>query len=210
MIHLAGVTMSVPTGADTTPFLRDITVSLPTHLRCAVFGGSPASRTHFLRLIGGKERPDKGEVLTQKRFSIIGNAGSYFHPGLTGLENITLCARCFGIDAAALTRLVLGFDAIDADWTALASRLPGKRRRSMEMLLAALLPYDCYLLDDIEHAPSECLEALMQILGARRAGLIFAAQNAKFARHFADCASVIQGTTMQMFEEFDGAVAFHG
>jgi capsular polysaccharide transport system ATP-binding protein len=203
MIHFVDVT-SEPA------MLRDATLSLPANRRCALLGGGAGARMAVLRLLSGRERPARGAVLTDKKFSIIGNAGSYFHPGLTGLENITLCARCFGIDAAALTRLVLGFDAIDADWTALASRLPGKRRRSMEMLLAALLPYDCYLLDDIEHAPSECLEALMQILGARRAGLIFAAQNAKFARHFADCASVIQGTTMQMFEEFDGAVAFHG
>jgi len=210
MIHLAGVTMKLPSGPDTTPFLRDVTLSLPTHLRCAVLGGLPASRTHFLRLICGKERPEKGEILTQTRFSIIGNSGTYFHPGLTGLENITFCARRYGIDAWSLTKMAVGFEKIEADWPALTNKLPVKKRRAMEILVSALLPYDCYLLDDIDQVPPAVLEPLFEIIGARRAGVIFTARTAKHVRQFGDCGGVIGSNTLQMFSQVEEALALHG
>jgi capsular polysaccharide transport system ATP-binding protein len=175
-----------------------------------VLGGLPASRTHFLRLICGKERPEKGEILTQTRFSIIGNSGTYFHPGLTGLENITFCARRYGIDAWSLTKMAVGFEKIEADWPALTNKLPVKKRRAMEILVSALLPYDCYLLDDIDQVPPAMLEPLFEIIGARRAGVIFTARTAKHVRQFGDCGGVIGSNTLQMFSQVEEALALHG
>lgn len=210
MIHLSGVTMKLPTGPATAPFLRDVTLSLPTDRHCAVLGGLATTRTHFLRLICGQERPDKGEVLTQTRFSIIGNSGNYFHPGLTGLENIAFCARRYGLDAWSLTKSALAFEKIDADWPMVTNKLPTKKRRAMEIILSALLPYDCYLLDDIDHVPPNVLQPLFAIIAARRAGVIFTAHTPKYARQFGDCGGVIGSNTMQLFAEVDEALTLHG
>ena len=183
-----------------------MTVTLPTDRICAVLGHSGSGRTTFLRLLNGTERPNRGYVLSQAQFSIICNAGIFFQSGLTGLENITLAARLYGIPAAVLTEMTLGMADFGTDWQMLAGALPGPRRKAMEMLVAAFLPYDCYLVDDVERVDPDILAIILQLLESRKAGMIFTAKNSKLVRQIATCCSVITNQTVYAFESVDEAL----
>lgn len=79
----------------------------------------------------------------------------------------------------------------------------------MEMLVAALLPFDCYLVDDLERVDPDMLALVLQILGLRQAGMIFTAQNPRFARHFATSCNVIANRTVYAFDTVEEAVKYY-
>lgn len=206
LVHLAGVTrLGADHGARIVVF-NEMTVTLPTDRICAVLGRRGSGRSTLLRLLNKTLRPDRGSVLTEIQFSIIGNTKSFFQPGMSGLENIKFAARLHGMDPEALTETILGLSGFGSLWEISAGSLTVPRRRAMEMLVAVLLPYDCYLVDDLERVDTEILEQVIQILELRGAGMIFTAQHPKFARQFATCGGVITNQTVYAFPSVNEAV----
>ncbi len=185
---------------------KDMTVTLPTDGICAVLGRSGSGRTSLLRLLSGMERPQAGRILTNTRFSPINNAASFFNAGLTGHENIVFIARLYGMNPAVLSEIVLDTSKFGTLWDIPAGAVPGPRKRAMEMLVGALLPFDCYLIDDIERTDPETFMLVLQILRQRRAGLIFTVKNQKFAREFATSGGVIADQTVYAFPTIDEAL----
>ena len=206
LIHLKSVTKFTTAHTLASPIFENASVTLPCDQHCALVGSGGTERNMALRLLGGKERPDSGIILTNAKFSIITNAGSYFHPKLTGLENIHLMARRYGITPKLLTEAALSLPVSTADWMIAARKLPMKTRRTMELLLAALLPFDCYLMEDIGRVEEDTLNVLFRILASRRAGIIFTTQNPKFVRQFSTCASVIHNRTISAYGSVEEAL----
>jgi ABC-type polysaccharide/polyol phosphate transport system ATPase subunit len=200
LVHAESVT-KYGAWRDATAMIFDrMTATLPTDGICAVLGQSGSGRSTFLRLLNGAARPDSGDIITQTKFSVICNAGVFFHAALTGLENIKLAARLYGMDADLLTEFVLDLADFGNDWQLAAGALSGKSRKPMEMLVAACLPFDCYLLDDIERVDPDILILVLEVLKWRRVGIIFTAHNTKFARQFATFCGVLANHTMYTVE----------
>jgi ABC-type polysaccharide/polyol phosphate transport system ATPase subunit len=113
IVHAAGITKlgarHAANEASVSVIFDEMSVTLPTDRICAVLGHPKSGRTTFLRLLSGLEHPDSGAILTDTRFSVIGNGGFFFHPALTGEENIRLAARAHGMEATMLMEIVLGF-----------------------------------------------------------------------------------------------------
>lgn len=206
LVHIASVTKLGKSHESVVVVFDDMTVTLPTNEICAVFGKSGSGRSTLLRLISGAVRPDSGAVLSQAQFSIICNAGAFFNSSLTGFENIALAARLYGMDAGILTEIIMGISNFGPAWEMQAGDLTGRLRKSMEMLVAALLPYDCFLVDDVERVDPEILQKILGIAEQRGAGLIFTAQNPKHIRQFATCGSVIADHTVHAFESIKEAL----
>lgn len=196
-------------GAPTVVF-NDMTVTLPTDQICAIMGRPGSGRTTFMRLLNGATRPESGRIVSDMRFSAISNLGAFFHAGLTGLENIGFAARVYGLNPTALTETVLEISRFGALWEISAGALPGPRRRAMEMLVSALLPYDCYLVDNVESSDPETFQTVLEILKMRQAGMIFTAKNPRIAQEFATIGSVIADRTVYAFESVDEALDNYG
>ncbi len=210
IVHASGITKlgarHSANEASVSAIFDEMSVTLPTDRICAVLGHPKSGRTTFLRLLSGLEHPDSGAILTDTRFSVIGNGGFFFHPALTGEENIRLAARAHGMEATMLMEIVLGFSKFGGLWQLPAGAVPGPRRRAMEMLAAAFLPYDCYLVDDVERTDSDVFASILEILQLRQAGMIFTAHNPKFVRQFATAGSVIANQTIYAFPSVDEAL----
>jgi capsular polysaccharide transport system ATP-binding protein len=210
IVHCHAVTKVRMAAKPPVAVFGDMTVTLPTDRIGVVLGHQGSGRSTFLRLICGAERPDYGEVLTQTRFSVISNAKSYFHPMLTGIENIALVSRMYGIDADALTAAAFAAPAPAGSWYDLVGSLSAQARRAMEITVAALLPFDCYLLDDVERVDPEILEWVVQVVRVRRAGMIVAAHNPKIVRPFVDFVAVIAYQTVYAFTSMREALDLYG
>lgn len=205
MIHLDRLSRSSPPPAPELIF-DDVTVTLPGNGICAVFGAPKSGRTTLLQLLSRTKKPERGAVLSTSRFSPIANAGSFFHPKLSTLENITLAARCFGMNATALTHVAISLPGFDGDLDTAAGKLNAKTRRSMETLVSALLPFDVYLLDDIERTPSEVLPVLLQILSTRKSGMIFTTRTPNLVEQYANCVTIIRDKRLFSFETVHGVL----
>jgi len=183
---------------------------LPADRVMAVLGRQETGRSTLLRLLGGYQRPDAGQAISRAKFSMILNSSGYLHAGMTGLENVAIMARMHGMNAWSISKLAVELPFVDpALWHMAIGDLEPRTRRSLEMALATLLPYDCYLIDDAERAETNVLAAVIRMLSQRQAGVIFTAYKPRFARQFADCAAVIANQDITVFESVKEAELFY-
>lgn len=76
--------------------LRDVSFRLPQGLSLGVIGGNGVGKSTLLRLIGGMDYPDRGNVVRRCRVSWpIGLAGG-FQGSMTGRQNVKFVARIHG------------------------------------------------------------------------------------------------------------------
>jgi ABC-type multidrug transport system ATPase subunit len=205
LIHLHSLTRFAPPPTSETIF-EDVSATLPDNRVCAVFGLGKSGRTTLLQLISRRKKPNRGTVFSTARLSPIANAASIFHPRLSTLENITLAARCFGMNASELTALAVTLPGFEGELGIASGRLNPKARRGMETLISALLPFDIFLLDDIERTAPEILDVLLKILATRKSGMIFTTRSPKLVEKYANCVTVIRNKKLITFETVDAAL----
>lgn len=199
-----------PQGRPTPFVFGPVSAVLPTNRVLAVLGREQTGRTTLLRLLGGTMRPDAGYVMSGAKFSMLLNGSGYLHGGLTGIENVEILARMYGMNAGWLTHLAVQIPFIDsALWHVPVGDLEPPVRRGLEMGLAVLLPYDCYLIDDLERAQEKVIAPFIKMLAERGAGMIFSTYKTRFARQYADCAAVIANRDICFFDAVKDAAAFY-
>lgn len=95
MINIKKLTKSYKVKGEKYYVFRDFTVQLPSDRSIAVIGRNGAGKTTLLRMIGGIDRADSGEIVTDKTISWpVGLAGG-FQGSLSGRENVKFVARLY-------------------------------------------------------------------------------------------------------------------
>ncbi|EIC22576.1 ABC transporter ATP-binding protein [Thiorhodovibrio frisius] len=76
--------------------LQDVNFTLPKGISLAIIGRNGAGKSTLMRLIGGEDHPDRGEVIRRCRVSWpIGVSGG-FQGSMTGRQNLKFLARVHG------------------------------------------------------------------------------------------------------------------
>jgi capsular polysaccharide transport system ATP-binding protein len=188
----------------------NVSMTLRTDRNTAILGRKETGRTTLLQMLQGQLRPDAGEVVTNTKFSMLLNTKTYMHPGLNGLQNSSYLARLYGLDGDALARLLVTLPGLKPGaWYMPVRDLDARDRKSMELLLAALMPFECYVIDDLEKLEINAFRVLLKFAGARQAGTMFTTFSPKFARQFADQAAVIANRSLYLFDSVAEAERFY-
>jgi capsular polysaccharide transport system ATP-binding protein len=204
------VVVLTASGAPQPLLFGPVSCVLPTSRVLAVLGREQTGRTTLLRLLFGSARPDAGSVMSGAKFSMILNSSGYLHGGMTGIENVEILARMYAVNPVLLTRLAVELPFIDpALWYLPVGGLEPPLRRGLELGLAALLPYDCYLIDDLDRAQEKVIGPTIKMLTDRNAGVIFSTYKTRYARQYADCVTVIAERNFHVFNTVNDAVAFY-
>jgi ABC-type polysaccharide/polyol phosphate transport system ATPase subunit len=187
--------------------LRPMTLALPADRRLAVLGQRRQGKSVFLRLLAGVEAPTQGEVIAPGRMSPVARPNVLFHPRLSIAENIRFFARTLNLHPDQLT---VALDAFCGTGGTLTRPTKGidHNRTAAEMALLSMLPFDCYCVDDIGHVAEASRERLFDGAARRRAGVIFATNQTRLARRYADCAIVLRDGNVHPFSSIDEAISF--
>lgn len=95
MIRIENLTKSYKTPAGRHYVFKDLNIELPTGKSVALVGRNGAGKSALLRVIGGIDRPDYGQIITDQTISWpVGLAGG-FQGSLTGRENVKFVARLY-------------------------------------------------------------------------------------------------------------------
>jgi capsular polysaccharide transport system ATP-binding protein len=95
MIKIENLTKSYRTPKGRHYVFKDLNVELPSGKSVALIGRNGAGKSTLLRVIGGIDRPDSGNIHTDKTISWpVGLAGG-FQGSLTGRENVKFVARLY-------------------------------------------------------------------------------------------------------------------
>jgi len=210
LIHLIGVEEST-WAPRTTPKIvfQPTTLSLPADRRLVVLGKKYSVNSEFLRLLAGVTAPTRGKVISDVRLSPIINLSGLFYPYVNGLENIRHYARLLNVDANKLT---LAIDLFTGTGGSLGGAVKDQQRdhsKEAMMALFTLLPFDCYLIEEIAQFSDLVMRRHLDAVGPRGAGLIFTTHSLRQARRYSDCAIVIRDGIVHPFSDVERAIAFH-
>ena len=210
VIHLVSIAMSFPThGSNHKVVLLPTTLDLPIDRRVAVIGQKRQGKSVLLRLLSGAETPTIGEVVSRARLSPVVRSGALFHAHLSTYENIRFLARMFNLDTDLLAKTVMAVCGISGIMGAPLKEEAAEDRRTAELALLSILPFDCYLVDEPSLLPEIARERLFSAAAQQGAGVIFATNQLGLVHTYADCAVVIRDKTIHPFSDIEEAIAFH-
>jgi capsular polysaccharide transport system ATP-binding protein len=98
MIKLKNVTKFYKTKNGKKYVLKNVNLVIPENVNVGILGINGAGKSTFLRILGGIDFPNSGEVISNKTFSWpLGLAGG-FQGSMTGRQNVRFVARILGTD----------------------------------------------------------------------------------------------------------------
>lgn len=95
MIKIENLTKSYRTPQGRHYVFKDLSIELPTGKSIALIGRNGAGKSTLLRMIGGIDRPDSGNIITDKTISWPVGLSGGFQGSLTGRENVKFVARLY-------------------------------------------------------------------------------------------------------------------
>jgi len=95
MIKIENLTKSYRTPQGRHYVFKDLNIELPTGKSIALIGRNGAGKSTLLRMIGGIDRPDSGNIITDKTISWPVGLSGGFQGSLTGRENVKFVARLY-------------------------------------------------------------------------------------------------------------------
>ena len=207
LIHLVSVAKSYARpGEPPQVVLCPGTISLPSDRALAVLAARRGGKTTLLQLLTGRLAPDQGEVFAADDLSPVVNASPLFHPQLSAIDNVRFLARIYGLDADAL---LLAADAVGGVGLHLEHPLRSQnkaQRRNLEAAVMIMLPFQCYLIDEVGQLDPGLVTNMMRIASQRRAGVIFTTSQPRFVAQHAEAAVLLEGGTMRLFNDVGEAV----
>jgi capsular polysaccharide transport system ATP-binding protein len=209
LIHLLGVSKSYPgSGELRNVVLRPTTLSIPIDRKVAILGAKRAGKTTMLQLLGRKLEPDQGDILGRAGLSPIVNCGGFLNPQLSGLENIRFLARAYGFEPDLMVQAVDALCGISFPLGSLIKAQDAVNRKILEAAIIIVLPFECYLFDEIGQLPPPMIDRCMEAASRRNAGFIFASSQPRLVRQLADWVVVIDDATLYAFTRAKDAIEF--
>jgi capsular polysaccharide transport system ATP-binding protein len=189
--------------------LRPTTLTMPVDRRIAVLGKKRSANSSFLRLLAGVTAPTSGKVISQARLSPILKSNELFHYSFNGLENIRHYARILNMSP---NQLFLAINRLSENAGSLGGPIRDEEqgwRDEAIVALFTLLPFDCYLIDEISQYGETMIRRHLDVVAQRGAGLIFTTTSVRWTRYYAEAAIVVRDGAVYPFSTVEQAIAFH-
>lgn len=210
LIHLIDAAKSFPrAGASPHVVLLPGTISLPTDGRLGVLAGRKAGKTTLLQLLAGALKPDGGAVTGADPMSPAVNAAPLMHPGLSAVENLRFLARAYGFDADGLLTAAVSLAGSDMLLDRPLKGQDGAKRRNFEAATTFVIPFGCYLVDEVSQIDPDVMARCFALAAHRRAGVIFSTSQPRFVVQHAEAAVTLRDGALKLFAEPRDAVEDH-
>ena len=209
MIYLNAVSKAVGSAKALKLVLQPTDLVVPTDRRVVVLGDKDGAKSMLLDLLVGGEKPTRGHVLTDVRLSPIYRYGVLFQRRLSLLQNVRFFARMLRVNADDLFLELCSICGHHGRMAKSAKAESGDLRRRMELAMLGLLPFECYVFEDLWSLSDSMRDWFFRSAAARHAGVIFGVNQPRVARTHADCALVVRDGIVYPFSSVEEGVAFN-
>ena len=96
MIKFEHVSKFYPTKQGRKYIFKDVNIALPTDVSIAILGPNGAGKSTLVRMLGGADYPNKGEILSDKKISWPLGLQGGLQGSMSGRENCRFVARIHG------------------------------------------------------------------------------------------------------------------
>jgi len=212
MIEFVDVTKYYRTRKGRHYVLRDVSFTLPSNTNIALLGRNGAGKSTLMRLIGGAESPNEGEIYRDCSVSWpMGLAGG-FQGSMTGAENIRFICRIYGLSTEDTDEVVAFVDAFAeiGDFLNMPVKTYSSGMRARVIFgLSLSLKFDLYLVDELTsvgdfHFRKKAAKAFLEL--RKRSSIIFASHNLVSVEEMCDAAIVLYNGEFQYFQNVEEGV----
>lgn len=151
MIRLENLTKSYRTPAGRHYVFRDLNLEIPSDVSVGLIGRNGAGKSTLLRIIGGIDRPDHGQVITDKTISWPVGLASGFQGSMTGHENVKFVARLYANkhELPEKVKFVREFSELGRYFDMPINSYSSGMRSRLGFGLSMAFHFDYYLIDEV-------------------------------------------------------------
>ncbi|MDR2420387.1 MAG: ABC transporter ATP-binding protein [Puniceicoccales bacterium] len=152
MIHLQHITKWYPLQKERYYIFKDFSLHIPHGAKLGLIGANGSGKSTFIRMLNRTEYPNMGSIRIQGSVSWPVASGSGFQASLSGLENVRLVCRIYGILGRRMQSVV---DFVhessgigDFFFEPIKNYSSGMQAR-FSFMLSMAFEFDVYLLDEV-------------------------------------------------------------
>lgn len=213
MIELRNVTKSYPTPHGRRYVFRDLSFSFPLGTSIGLIGHNGAGKSTLMRLLGGIDKPDSGQIITDARISWPVALGGGFQGSLSGRDNVKFVCRIYGITGEAMrekVRFVEEFAEIGEYFDLPVRSYSSGMRSRIAFGLSMAFDFDYYLIDEVMAVGDAQFRNKCQALFRRRlesAQLILVSHIMNDIKQYCDVVVLVSRGRATLYEDVAAGIA---
>jgi capsular polysaccharide transport system ATP-binding protein len=217
LIELRNVTKSYPTPRGRKYVFRNLSFRFPDGVSIGLIGRNGAGKSTLMRLLGGIDVPDHGEVVTDASISWpVGLAGG-FQGSLTARENVKFVCRVYGAsheDMRAKIRFVEDFAEIGEHFDLPVKTYSSGMRSRVAFGLSMAFQFDYYLIDEVLAVGDAQFKQKSRAVFKSRietSNMILVSHNMNDIKEYCDVVVLVDHGQTTLYQDVqDGIAAYQG
>jgi capsular polysaccharide transport system ATP-binding protein len=207
MIELLNLTKYYPTPQGRYYVFRDLNFTFPDGVSIGLMGRNGAGKSTLMRIMGGLDTPDSGEVRTPNSISWPVGFASGFQGSLSPRDNVRFVCRVYGATGETMkerVRFVEEFAEIGRFFDMPMKTLSAGMRARVSFGLSMAFAFDYYLVDEGMAAGDPIFRKKAQAVfkdRVSRANLILVSHNIKDIQDLCDVVVVLEGGSVTLYED---------
>lgn len=209
---MTGIRKAYATSSGLTTVLDGVDLTIAKGEAIGILGRNGAGKSTLVRIIGGAETPDAGQIERKMSVSWPLAFSGGFQSGLTGLDNLRFICRIYGVDPDACLPFVYDFTELGVYLKEPIRTYSSGMRARLAFASSMVVDFDCYLVDEIvavgdSRFQAKCHEELF-VKRADRARIIVS-HDPGYIRSHCQRAAVLQAGKLHQFDSVDDAYAYY-
>lgn len=211
MIQLRGLTKSYRTKSGRKYIFRDLSVDIPTRTNVALLGGNGAGKSTLMRILGGIDHPDSGQVISDHSISWPLALAGGFQGSLSGRENVKFVCRIYGRQSVLNEKLnfIKEFSGIGDYFEEPVKTYSSGMRSRLTFALSMAFEFDVYLVDEITAVGDQSFrdqsnKAFKQL--RNKSGVIMVSHNLAALREQCDMGILLHRGNAHVYPHIDEAI----
>lgn len=212
MLIVKDLCKSYPVRGGSRKILKDINVTVAPGEKLGILGRNGAGKSTLIRLLGGVELPTSGTVQRNMSVSWPLAFGGAFQMALTGVDNVRLVSRIYGVPTEGRVEVVEAFAELGPYMREpLASYSAGMLAR-LAFGISMAIEFDCFLIDEIiavgdQRFSEKCDQELFEKRADR--AMIVVSHSDAYIRQHCSRAGVLSNGHLTLFEDVEEAYHFY-
>ena len=209
MIELKHIYKRYPVKNGFHAVLDDINLTIKPGRSVAILGLNGAGKSTLIRIIGGAEMPDSGDVVRTSSVSWpIGFSGC-FNGSLTGRENLRFVSRIYNADIKEVSSYVEEFAELGEYMDMPVKTYSSGMRSKLAFGLSMAIGFDFYLIDEAYSVGDATFRAKAEAALKQRtkdSTLIFVSHSIASVRHNCVCGAVLYQGQLTYYPQLEDAI----
>jgi capsular polysaccharide transport system ATP-binding protein len=194
MIRLLDVNKEYHTRRGPVRVLRSVNFNVSPGERVGILGRNGAGKSTLIRIVSGAELPTSGFVEREMSVSWPLAFGGAFQGSLTGLDNLRVICRIYGVNPEERIAFVEDFSELGLYLREPVKTYSSGMRARLAFAISMVIDFDCFLIDEIvavgdARFHAKCNHELFVNRGDR--AMIIVSHNAEYIREHCSRAAVL-------------------